>query len=491
MADILLSYERTDRQRVAPLVALLEACGWSVQWDPAGEANAHGPVDAACIIAAWSIDSVESEAVWAVASHGLASGILVSVSIDFSRPPQELGEAPSIALAGWTGDASSPRAQELVAAVEGLLAQALERAPKKAPEPAPTRSYAAPAAHLSEPAARATVEPPAVPAAPAAREVEVPGESAPGAQWPPAFDPEPEPPWPPAFPRQRQTQAGVEVDLDFQEPPPEPVPALILREGTTEPVWAFPEETVEEEAQRTPHLPPVLLRERGLPFRSHGDEAPAPPPAPRRSLAGPVIGLVAGLAIVVAAATFWATEYLASPPHGGETASVDTASEPDSKPAAKSAATPAVATLTPPVRPMEPKPPEAKPPEAKSPEPESHDAKPQEVQPTPAALPQDKDVGIEDILGQMTPRVEQLLADARTLIRIGDFRGARQVLTAPETTRSGLLTFLLAETYDPNVLPAAQKGTFADPGRAKALYRKAHDLGDGRAQARLDALKTS
>ena len=65
------------------------------------------------------------------------------------------------------------------------------------------------------------------------------------------------------------------------------------------------------------------------------------------------------------------------------------------------------------------------------------------------------------------------------------------MLTAPETTRSGLLTFLLAETYDPNVLPAAQKGTFADPGRARALYRKAHDLGDGRAQARLDALKTS
>jgi hypothetical protein len=120
------------------------------------------------------------------------------------------------------------------------------------------------------------------------------------------------------------------------------------------------------------------------------------------------------------------------------------------------------------------------------------EAKPPEVQPTPAALPKEKDVAIEDVLGQVTPRVEQLLTDARQLIRIGDFRAARQVLTgATETAQSGSLTFLLAETYDPNVLPTTLKGTLGDPGRARSLYRKARDLGDGRAQGRLDALKTS
>ena len=35
MADIFVSYARSDKARVAPLVAALEAKGWSVWWDPA------------------------------------------------------------------------------------------------------------------------------------------------------------------------------------------------------------------------------------------------------------------------------------------------------------------------------------------------------------------------------------------------------------------------------------------------------------------------
>ena len=62
------------------------------------------------------------------------------------------------------------------------------------------------------------------------------------------------------------------------------------------------------------------------------------------------------------------------------------------------------------------------------------------------------------------------------------------MLAAPETTYSGALTFLLAETYDPNILPAALKAALADPTRARTLYRKARELGEGRAQGRLDAL---
>ena len=34
MADLFVSYARADRARVAPLVAALEAEGWSVWWDP-------------------------------------------------------------------------------------------------------------------------------------------------------------------------------------------------------------------------------------------------------------------------------------------------------------------------------------------------------------------------------------------------------------------------------------------------------------------------
>src|SRR5688500_3126913 len=98
MADILLSYERTDQQRVAPIVALLEAHGWSVRREPAADADGAAGREAAaagCIVAAWSIDSVDSAAVLAVAGHGLARGVLISVSIDFSRPPRDLEQAPS------------------------------------------------------------------------------------------------------------------------------------------------------------------------------------------------------------------------------------------------------------------------------------------------------------------------------------------------------------------------------------------------------------
>jgi hypothetical protein len=429
MADILLSYERTDRQRVAPIVALLETHGWSVQWEPASDDPAAEREQAAagCIIAAWSIDSLESAAVLGVASRGLTRGTLVSVSIDFSRPPRELEQAPSLALAGWTGDASSPRAQELLAAVGDLLARAPAAALTQPPaEPATARAFAPPAE-----------------AQPAEFYVEPAGE--------PEVQPEPE----------------------VYAEPTERVPELIRDEGAAEPVWAFPDEPEEDRARHRP--PPVLLRERG----QHPTPGPMPPAARRTSLARRLVAVaaVAGVAIISAAGVLWLMEWQGGQPSGTEVATTEVAPAPSSKPvAAPTAPDRGQKTKVQAVKPQAFKPQEAKPQEAKP------------IQPTPAALP--KDVEIEDLLGQVTPRVEELLADARRLIGIGDIRGARQVLAAPETARSGSLTFLLAETYDPNILPAALKDALADPQRARALYRKARDLGDGRAQGRLDVLKT-
>jgi TPR repeat protein len=51
------------------------------------------------------------------------------------------------------------------------------------------------------------------------------------------------------------------------------------------------------------------------------------------------------------------------------------------------------------------------------------------------------------------------------------------------------MMFMLAETYDPNMLASWQtRGITANPERARALYQKARDLGEGRAQQRLDWL---
>jgi hypothetical protein len=450
MADILVSYARTDRKRVAPIVALLEATGWSVQYDPAGEdGDASAPeresAPAGCVVAAWSIDSVDSAAVLDAASRGLTRGVLISVSIDFSRPPRELEQAPSIVLAGWTGDATSPKAGELLTAVGDLLARGGTRAPT---QPAPT-----------EPAEVVDADAPPAAGQPAVVEGEPPGDRTPEALPKPHVYPEP------------------------AERLPEPTP----EEEAAEPVWAFPDEP-EDEDFASRRLPPVLLRERGqhpMPPAMQADAGRTP--IARRFVA---VAAVAGVMIVAAAGALWMMEWLGGPTPGGEAAAVETAPAPSARPVA-----------TAPARSQETKPQAAKPPESQTPqsklqeskirqaktkEAKTQEAKPREIQPTPAALP--KEVEIEDLLGQVTPRVEQLLADARRLIAIGDIRGAREVLGAPETAHSGSLTFLLAETYDPNILPAALKSALADPRRAGALYRKARDLGDGRAQARLDWL---
>jgi hypothetical protein len=84
-------------------------------------------------------------------------------------------------------------------------------------------------------------------------------------------------------------------------------------------------------------------------------------------------------------------------------------------------------------------------------------------------------------------RAEDLRDRATRRIDSGDIVGAREILTAPETVASGPLTFMLAETYDPNMLASWQAagGAYADPGKARVLYERALALGEARARQRL------
>ena len=89
-------------------------------------------------------------------------------------------------------------------------------------------------------------------------------------------------------------------------------------------------------------------------------------------------------------------------------------------------------------------------------------------------------------------RADELLTQAKRLIESKDIVAAREALQASETASSGPLTFMLAETYDPSMLAIWQvkpDGITANPERARALYAKARDLGDSRAQQRLEWLK--
>ena len=134
MADIFLSYKRTDRDRVAPIAALLESRGWSVWWDTRiGAGEQWDEVierelgAAGCVVVVWSIELVNSRWVRAEASEGLERGVLVPLHIDVAKPPLEFKLIQSVDLIGWAGDADWPAARSLV----GTIGRMLGRSPGK------------------------------------------------------------------------------------------------------------------------------------------------------------------------------------------------------------------------------------------------------------------------------------------------------------------------------------------------------------------------
>jgi adenylate cyclase len=77
MADVFVSYARSDRARIAPLVAAIEAKGWSVWWDaeidPGQEFDrriAEELKAAAAVLVVWTPHSVTSRWVRGEAREG-------------------------------------------------------------------------------------------------------------------------------------------------------------------------------------------------------------------------------------------------------------------------------------------------------------------------------------------------------------------------------------------------------------------------------------
>ena len=75
MADIFVSYAKTDRPLASKLVAMLEAEGWSVWWDTSlGAADLYRDeimkqlVSARAVIAIWTPNSIKSD--WVRAEAG-------------------------------------------------------------------------------------------------------------------------------------------------------------------------------------------------------------------------------------------------------------------------------------------------------------------------------------------------------------------------------------------------------------------------------------
>jgi adenylate cyclase len=130
MADVFISYARADKARVAPLVAAIEAQGWSVWWDP--EITAGQQFDdqieaemnrARSVLVVWTPTSVVSRWVRGEAREAADRGILVPVRFDDARLPMDVRALHTTDLDNWGDDASSPSFQEVLRALSSLMAK--------------------------------------------------------------------------------------------------------------------------------------------------------------------------------------------------------------------------------------------------------------------------------------------------------------------------------------------------------------------------------
>ena len=130
MADVFVSYARSDKARVVPLVAAVEAMGWSVWWDPEiapgqefDRQIAAELENATAVLVVWTPRSVESRWVRGEAREAAERGILVPVRFDGARLPIDVRAFNTTDLDDANNAAQSPQVQELLRALGAVIAR--------------------------------------------------------------------------------------------------------------------------------------------------------------------------------------------------------------------------------------------------------------------------------------------------------------------------------------------------------------------------------
>jgi adenylate cyclase len=152
MADVFVSYARGDKARVAPLVAAIEAKGWSVWWDPAIAAGQQfdDQIDAeleaaSAVLVVWTPTSVASRWVRGEARDAAERGILVPVRFEDARLPIDVRAIQTTDLDKWREDPTSAPFQELLRSLRAVIErQRAHQSVKAAAKSGPSAPAAAP-----------------------------------------------------------------------------------------------------------------------------------------------------------------------------------------------------------------------------------------------------------------------------------------------------------------------------------------------------------
>ncbi len=136
MADVFVSYARSDKARVAPLVAAIETQGWSVWWDPAITPGQEFDLQitaelkiASAVFVVWTPTSVGSRWVRGEARAGADRGVLVPVRFEGAELPIDFRAVHTTDLDEWSKDQRSPQVQEVLKALGTIIVR--ERASRQ------------------------------------------------------------------------------------------------------------------------------------------------------------------------------------------------------------------------------------------------------------------------------------------------------------------------------------------------------------------------
>ena len=138
MADLFVSYARTDEQAAARVAQCLSEAGYQVWRDdqlPAHRAYSEVIEErlkvARAVVVLWSAEASKSQWVRSEADAARNARTLVQATLDGSLPPMPFNQIQCADLRNWAGEATAPGWRKLLDSIAALAPMKTERAPQR------------------------------------------------------------------------------------------------------------------------------------------------------------------------------------------------------------------------------------------------------------------------------------------------------------------------------------------------------------------------